>query len=285
MHILRCNNGHFYDGDKYGTCPHCGASAIDSDTPKKEKSGSIFGKIKSGTAPVKSEGSAVYATPVSNGMDEKTELLFTEKQDNMSNSQPQVQQDVEPTLFLNPNPAPAPSLVSHTEPVPIPELPETPEKPESSTVIADSYPHDSDETVGFFGTIQSVHQGTYPMDKPSITTEPVVGWLVCVKGKHFGAAFNLFSGRNSVGRDYSNRVCIPGDNTVSSIKHLWITYEPKKREFFVQPGESSGLVYLNGENIMSSVKVEAYNRLEIGAGEYMLVPLCCDQFSWEDVIK
>lgn len=23
MNLIKCNNGHFYDGDKYSTCPHC----------------------------------------------------------------------------------------------------------------------------------------------------------------------------------------------------------------------------------------------------------------------
>lgn len=30
MNLKRCSNGHFYDVDKYATCPHCaGASGVD----------------------------------------------------------------------------------------------------------------------------------------------------------------------------------------------------------------------------------------------------------------
>lgn len=26
MKLTKCSNNHFYDGDKYSQCPHCGAS-------------------------------------------------------------------------------------------------------------------------------------------------------------------------------------------------------------------------------------------------------------------
>ena len=28
MNVIRCKNGHFFDGDSYGTCPHCGEAAV-----------------------------------------------------------------------------------------------------------------------------------------------------------------------------------------------------------------------------------------------------------------
>ena len=47
------------------------------------------------------------------------------------------------------------------------------------------------KTIGFFS------MGT---SAPQNDSEPVVGWLVCVKGKHFGESFQLAAGRNAVGR-------------------------------------------------------------------------------------
>lgn len=32
MNLQKCANGHFYDADKYQTCPHCQTN--DSDDPK-----------------------------------------------------------------------------------------------------------------------------------------------------------------------------------------------------------------------------------------------------------
>lgn len=46
MDLKKCSNGHFYDGDKYGQCPHCNknASADDDVTVNMEAAG----KVKSG---------------------------------------------------------------------------------------------------------------------------------------------------------------------------------------------------------------------------------------------
>ena len=38
MNLMKCNNGHFYDGDKYASCPHCSggaaqASGFEADSP------------------------------------------------------------------------------------------------------------------------------------------------------------------------------------------------------------------------------------------------------------
>ena len=35
MVMKRCNNGHFYDSDKYGQCPYCGISNIDASKTKR----------------------------------------------------------------------------------------------------------------------------------------------------------------------------------------------------------------------------------------------------------
>lgn len=128
------------------------------------------------------------------------------------------------------------------------------------------------KTIGFFS------MGT---SEPQNDSEPVVGWLVCVRGKHFGESFQLAAGRNAVGRSLSNKIVIHKDNAVSREKHIWITYDPKNRDFFVQPGEGSGLTYLNGELVMEFKKLKAMDKIEFGEGMYLLVPLCGGDFSWE----
>lgn len=132
-------------------------------------------------------------------------------------------------------------------------------------------------TIGFFSMGSSGNTNS--------DVDPVVGWLVCVKGKHFGESFPIAAGRNSVGRGASNKIMISGDNSVSREKHAWITYDPRHRVFFIQPGEGSGLSYLNGETVMETKKMAAKDKIEIGDGMYLLIPLCDESFSWEDYIK
>lgn len=136
------------------------------------------------------------------------------------------------------------------------------------------------KTVGFFSSGAKDNK-----DDIEVSNEPVVGWLVCIKGNHFGDSFNLYAGRNSVGRGETNKINISKDSAVSRNKHAWLTYEPKKRDFYIQPGEGSGLSYLNGETVMETKKLQAKDMLEFGNGLYILIPLCDETFTWEDYIK
>ena len=113
------------------------------------------------------------------------------------------------------------------------------------------------------------------------TSDPVVGWLICVRGVHFGEAFNIYMGRNSLGRSHSNRICLSKDNTISREKHAWITYEPRRRTFLIQPGESAGLVYVNGESVLTATEISGNEYIEIGNTRLQLIPLCGENFSWE----
>ena len=115
-------------------------------------------------------------------------------------------------------------------------------------------------------------------------TEPPVGWLVCIKGPHIGQCFNVYSGRNSIGRNSSNRIVIGNDLHVSREKHAWISYEPRKKKFTVMPGDGSGLTYLNDEDIMSPNELKKGDKIELGETMLLFVPLCGEDFSWEDYL-
>ncbi len=133
---------------------------------------------------------------------------------------------------------------------------------------------DDDKTMGIFeGSSNNV----------AITRgEPVVGWLVAIKGVHTGESFPLFTGRCSIGRSPQNRVIIDGDKTISRDKHAWIIYEPRNREFWLQAGMESGLTYHNDENLMDRVKLKGRDKIDMGKSSFLFVPLCDGTFSWED---
>jgi len=116
-------------------------------------------------------------------------------------------------------------------------------------------------------------------------TEPVVGWLVCVKGIYFGQSFSLKTGNNSVGRSMEMDVPLAQVSTISRIRHCIITYEPEKKEFFVQPGESSGLTYLNGNLVLSFTRINARDTIKLGSCEFVFYPLCGERFDWKNYIN
>ena len=116
-----------------------------------------------------------------------------------------------------------------------------------------------------------------------IGTEPVVGWLVCTEGEYFGESFKLKSGRNFIGRSSGMDVVLSADMSVSRSKHAIIVYEPRKRMFIAQPGESRELFYLNDDVVLSNIEMHAYDVLTIGTTKLMLIPCCGEKFSWDDV--
>ena len=132
------------------------------------------------------------------------------------------------------------------------------------------------KTVGFFG-------GKVNEETEDDIIDPVVGWIVAIKGPHKGQSYEITSGKNSVGRSNNNNIVVSKDNMVSRENHAWLIYEPKKRDFFVQGGDGRGLVYVNDENVMTTQKISSGDSIEIGESVFMLVPLCGENFSWDEL--
>jgi hypothetical protein len=72
---------------------------------------------------------------------------------------------------------------------------------------------------------------------------------------------------------------------ISGIRHASIAYEPKRRNFYLQPGEASGLTYLNDEYITVSRMLSSRDIIELGDSKLMFIPLCGEDFSWETYLK
>lgn len=212
MNLKRCENGHFYDMDKFQECPHCAALGGDRN--------------------------------VTQSFDER----------NTVNTEP----------LTAPISQPVPKDTS-TEKV---SLTDAVSKAMTATHVA---PEDDGKTISLY----QVKMGT----------EPVVGWLVCIEGQAFGESFKLKTGRNFIGRSQNMDIVLPGDNSVSRDKHAIILYEPKKREFIAQAGESRELFYLNDEVVLNPVRLKQHDIVTIGNTKLMFFPCCSENFSWEDYKK
>lgn len=109
---------------------------------------------------------------------------------------------------------------------------------------------------------------------------PVVGWLVAIEGPETGQDFRLHSEKNFLGRDASMDVALSRDEAVSRNKHATVVFEPQKRQFWLLPGDESGLVYLNGEGTYVPVKLNPNDIIQVGHSKLILVPFVSDAFSW-----
>ena len=131
-------------------------------------------------------------------------------------------------------------------------------------------------------------RGTIPDDQLSEDDDepdPVVGWLVCIKGEHFGESFVLKSGRNQIGRSPSMDVALTRDKKVSMLRQASVIYEPRAVIFIAQPGDSRELAYLNYDVLLSTQNMKPRDILHIGKEELLFVPLCGQDFSWDDYSK
>lgn len=186
MDMKRCNKGHFYDGEKYKTCPYCQETNM----------------IPAKTVPVKDEAEIIPPTSES---------------------------------ALNP---------------------------------IGSFNQDDGKTVGIF--------------KKTVGKDPVVGWLVATKGKHYGESFYLKTGRNFIGRSHDMDVVLSADESVSRNKHAIVLYDPKANMFIIQPGESHELTYLNDNVLLDSKEIHSYDVISVGNSELTFVPFCGDKFMWDE---
>ena len=118
---------------------------------------------------------------------------------------------------------------------------------------------------------------------PGPMADPPVGWLTIVKGPGRGRVVTLGQGRNSIGRDPTERVPLPfGDESISKKEHCVITYEPRSRKFSVQPGRGSNLTYVDDEPVLVSNDLEPSMQVQMGDTVLRFVPLCGAGFSWDD---
>ena len=116
---------------------------------------------------------------------------------------------------------------------------------------------------------------------PWTGVDPVVGWLVCIKGPDRGRDYQIRSEKNSIGRSDSMDICISGDETISRADHAFVVYDPKKNTTRIQAGMSRGLIYLKGNEIVSSEVLKAYDQIEMGESVFVFVPFCGENFQWE----
>ena len=139
---------------------------------------------------------------------------------------------------------------------------------------------------------EAIREAQTPMDdeldrtvsfyRETLGAEPVVGWLTCIKGRHYGKSFILHAGRNYIGRDQSNDVCLDRDMSVSRIRHAAVVYDPRGKCFIVHPGESRELFYVNDRILLSNAQLEAYDILSVGNEDLLFIPLCGNRFCWEE---
>ena len=267
MRLIRCEKGHFFDAEKYQSCPHCagmGVGYAGGDTDVTE----------SFTDPGYGTGGNGYYTDQSNA-------TVTGAFDEPYNNSYPPQQPAYP-----PYPPEPPVQPRYTAP-PVDDYPRGPVEDYKD----ESFTEDDDDNktiglinmgaIGFNEQQKQAGKAVLKDNKRLEDVKPVTGWLVCTSGTNLGRSFNLYTGKNFIGRDESNDICLAGDRSVSRYKHAVVAYEPIQRRFYAAAGDAHELFYLNGDAVLSSVLLTDRDVIKIGETELVFVPFCDERYGWE----
>ena len=133
------------------------------------------------------------------------------------------------------------------------------------------------------GATPEVDRGkTVAVMQKKIGIDPAVGFLVCISGPHRGADYKLVAGRNFIGRVAAMDVSLADDDTVSRESHALVTYDSKHNRFSLSPGQGRGITYCNDEQVEMVHPLNAYDIIEVGKSRLLFLPLCGDQFQWNE---
>lgn len=115
-----------------------------------------------------------------------------------------------------------------------------------------------------------------------VQVQPVVGWLVCEKGKNIGRSFQIYTGYNQVGREVG-QIVIPDEPQISRNNHMIITYDPRGRAFYIGAGDGRNIIYVNGRPLYggSGAELHNYDVIDTGGVLFRFIGFCGEQFSWE----
>ena len=271
MNKIQCPNGHFYDEDEFSECPHCKKlkeSKAQRDDPGSGKRWAVE------DVPLDQEEKTLvlYAQGVSDSSSEKTVAVFGGRHSAAAQRQGE---KLPPTKI-------SPDRDLSREGAPKDPAAPIVEDTERTQVLFSSHSAPSGEQKGS----EPKPTEKRPDDPGEAYTDrrndPTVGWLVCVRGKRFGECFTLGNGKNSIGRTPENRICIAGDTQVSRTQHAFVIFEPRTRKFYLQPGNSSGLTYLNQEIVLLPQPLKERDEIGLNDSRFLFIPLCNDSFSWDE---
>lgn len=169
----------------------------------------------------------------------------------------------------------APDAIGKTQPLQVAKGGTVPVNPVSPLQWADEGDYKS------AGAVSDQYNPTMPRDyQTAAAIQPVTGWLVCIEGTEKGKDYRIHAEMNYIGRSKSNDVVLASDPTVSRDRHAVIAYDDREKMFFFAPANGASLVRQNGRPVLNTVELKQGDRLEIGSGIYLFVPLCGESFQW-----
>ena len=100
----------------------------------------------------------------------------------------------------------------------------------------------------------------------------VCGWLVCIEGVNKGRSYGIYPGKNFIGSGDGMDIQVLGDDMINKFRHAAVAYDKTKHEVTLLPGESAGLVYLEGNAAHVSQPLKEHSEIELGNSKFRYIP-------------
>lgn len=115
--------------------------------------------------------------------------------------------------------------------------------------------------------------------------DPVVGWLVVVRGPGLGRSVQIGNGINSLGRDAGQRIPLPfGDTMIARSDHIRIIYDDQSRTFQITLGSGTNITRLNGQPVTQPMQLEDHALIQLSRQtDVRFVAFCNATFDWHDL--
>ena len=147
---------------------------------------------------------------------------------------------------------------------------------------AQKTPQEEEEKTTLKDTVASAVSSRIPDDitPEELNSNPVIGWLVAIKGAHKGRSYEVKQGRNFIGRSTAMDICLSGNSKISRDRHAIITYDPRSKKCFLQPDETRDLIYINDELLFGPMPMKHNDVIVLADEEFVFLALQCDKADW-----
>ena len=120
-----------------------------------------------------------------------------------------------------------------------------------------------------------------PLSSAAIDVGLTAGLLILTEGPQRGRVFAVNLGRNRIGRGPDNDIVLDtGDPAISKADHLVIAADPKTRRYFLVPGDSTNLAYLDDQPLLDSCEIADKAVIQIGETKLVFIQLFGNYLDW-----
>ena len=318
MRKVTCEKGHFFDADRFSICPVCGASPAGNVSSENTVQPKWLPQMKTVNSPPEQPQSSLHSffSWRARRKQEKEEKAVDAQEASAPAEPPAVPavDELAPTAWMSPDQIEEQEVSAPAKPPAVPAVDElaptawiSPDQMDEQEVSAPAEPpavpavHTSESSAvptAEEKKVTSLEQAVAATGSADISplprtqayydfdsVEAPVGWVVGLSGTYQGRALECYAGRNRIGRAQGMEILLTDEPSISRVNHAALIYEPRERRFYLQAGMGDSLTYLNGSLLFDHAELHRYDRITLGKAEFVFLPLCGPEFSWDEVLK